>query len=151
MNQKKASNKIYRLTERFPNLITTTDTIIPFTVTAESFTLSSSHIIKTHELPLFRDSLVLKDSLNVITIKRDSNDNLLINTITKCPEREVQAHVPFSFKNIVAQCNCKKEIKEATAQLRRDRRRLIFLLLAIAVGAGVYIYSQFKNPLSWLK
>lgn len=132
----KASNKIYRLTEKFPQLLQKTDTIIPIKAKIDGFSLNSQHVIKPFHI--LQDSLVLKDSLNVINI-RNYQDSTIFDIQTTYPDREVNIDVPFSFQNILAQCNCKKEVRKATKELRRENRRLklVIALIFLAVGAIV--------------
>ena len=142
----RASNKIHRLTEKFPSLIQQVDTIITLDVPIKG--VEASNTFKLDKLP-YNEFVTLRDSINTITIY-NTIDSFQIQIDTKCPDTIVSAKVPFTFPSIIANCNCKKEVRQATKELRRQRRRMILLLILILIGSGVYLGFKFKSKIPFL-
>lgn len=135
---KRASSKIYNLTERFPSLIELKDTTLFFNdtiITAYSVVDTSFH---DSILVQLQDSLVIRDSLNVLTIYRKDVSLLGFKSECLADTQFVLKNIGFKFPNIVAHCNCKTEVKKATKDLRRQRRRLIFIIICFAAFAGYF-------------
>ena len=145
-NQKKisrASDKIYNLTQRYPSLIELKDSSLFFNdtiITPYSIVDTSFH---DSVLVQLKDSLVIRDSLNVLTIYR--KDKSLLGFTSECilDTQYIERKIGFQFPSIKATCNCKLQIKQATKELRRQRRRLIFIIIAFAAFAGYFAGRKF--------
>jgi hypothetical protein len=134
-SQKKAENKIYRLTEKFPGLVETKDTTFLFVDTISFYQGVVDTFFHIESLLNIQDSIQLKDSTVVLTIYR-KDDGLRFQANSLCPDAIVEHKARFQYPVIRAACNCKKEIKSATALLRKQNRRMKFLLAGIIFLAG---------------
>jgi len=135
----KASNKIYKLTKKYPQLIELKDStllyrdtiIIPQSIIDTSF--YDSVVIN------IKDSLVISDSTQVLTIYR--KDKGLLGFTSECKTDTVyrEKKIGFQFPTINATSNCRQEVRAETKKLRKENRRLkIFLgLILLAIGGFI--------------
>lgn len=142
----RASNKIHRLTEKFPSLIQQVDTIITLDVPIKG--IEASNTFKLDSLP-YNEFVTLRDSINTITLY-NTIDSFRIEVLTECPDTIIPTDIPFTFPSIIAECNCKKEVRHATKELRKQRRRMISLLIILLIASGVYFGFKFKSKIPFL-
>lgn len=137
----RASNKIYNLTQKFPQLITDDSVSIRYTDTIKAYNTYVDTFLIDSVLLNLKDSLVLKDSTVTVVVSRGP---LGFNILGKsnCPDIVIDTTLSTTHPTIIAQCNCKSEVKAATKELRKQKRRLGFLLLIVC--GGIMLFFAFK-------
>lgn len=135
----KASNKIYKLTKKFPQLIELKDSTLLY---RDTIITSSSRIDTSFYDSLIinlKDSLVITDSLNVLTIYR--KDKGLLGFTSECKTDTIyrEKNIGFQFPTIQAISNCKEEIKQETKAIRKKNRQLKMALALILLAIGGFV------------
>lgn len=129
---KKASNKVFQITERYPSLIQKEVATQHLNYQLDNVKLETKDIIPLNKLK-YNEIYTIKDSINIITVVNEK-DSLVIETITNCPPMEVDTIVQFEYQNIVAESNCKKEVKEKTKYLKRTNWLLIIIVMSFFIN-----------------
>jgi hypothetical protein len=129
---KKASNKVFELTERYPSLIQNKDTTINLNYKLDGVILENNYNIPNNKLR-YNEVYNIIDSINIINIlKTDSNINIDIKT--DCPPLEIDTFFRIEYQTIEAESNCKSEVRERTKYLKRTNWLLVIIVMTFFIN-----------------
>lgn len=140
----RASNKIYHLTQRFPALLEYKDSTLFFQDTLFSKLHFLDAAFYDSALMQLQDSIVFKDSFQIVKIFRAEPHKIRFTALCLPDTQYLNRSIDFKFPHIRAQCNCKSEIRMATASLKKQRRRLLLFIILLAAAFGFLSAKKLK-------